>query len=110
MASRIQDGENITVVAPYALASGDGCLVGSLFGVANTAAASGATVTVALEGVFPITTLSTDTATVGAKAYWDNTAKKITTTLTANTLVGAFTYVKISGETSALVYLDGAIR
>lgn len=110
MAKRSQEGDTLTVVAPYALTSGDGCLVGSLFGVANTTVASGANVEITLEGVFPITALSTDTATVGAKAYWDNTAKKITTTLTANSLVGVFAYVKIAAETVSLVYLDGAIR
>ena len=110
MAKRIQEGEILTVTAPYALASGDGCLVGSLFGIANFAAASGAPVEITTEGVFPIPALSTDTATVGTKAYWDNTNKRITTTLTSNVLVGAFTYVKASGETVAAVYLDGAIR
>ena len=110
MAKRSQEGDTLTVVAPYALTSGDGCLVGSLFGVANTTVASGATVEITLEGVFPITALSTDTATVGTKAYWDNAAKKITAVLTANTLVGVFAYAKAAGETQSLVYLDGAIR
>lgn len=110
MANRIQEGDNLTFTAPYAVASGDGFLVGSIFAVAHTAAASGATVTGAVEGVFPITTLSTDTATVGTKAYWDNTNKRITTTLISNTLVGVFMNAKASGETVSLVYIDGCIR
>lgn len=110
MAKGLQNGENITVTAPYAVTGGDGCLVGVLFGVANTTAAISTAVELCRLGVFPITAVSADTAVVGAKAYWDNTAKKITTTLTANTLVGCFTYVKLNGDLSAAVLLDGAIR
>ena len=110
MAKRLQEGENLTVVAPYALTSGDGCLVGSLFGIANNTVASGANVEITLEGVFPITAVSADTATVGTKAYWDNAAKKATVTSAGGVLIGAFTYTKIAGDLQAFVYLDGAIR
>ena len=110
MAKGIQNGENITVTAPYAVTSGDGCLVGSLFGVANTTAAISTPVELCRLGVFPIPAVAADTAVVGAKAYWDNTAKKITTTLSANTLVGVFTFTKLNGDLSAAVLLDGAVR
>ena len=85
-------------------------LVGSLFCVATSTAASGATVEAQTEGVFTLTALSTDTATLGAKAYWDNTNKRITTTATSNTLVGCFAAAKASGETTGSVYVDGVIR
>lgn len=110
MKNFVQDGETITVVAPYALASGDGCLVGSLFGVATAAAANGATVEISTEGVFDLTTLGTDTPAQGAKAYWDNTAKRLTTTATSNVLVGVFTEPKSAGVTVGRAYLDGCIR
>jgi len=107
----IQDGDRITVTAPYALASGAGCLVGSLFGVSCAAYANGATnAELATEGVFDITALSTDTGTAGAKMYWDNTNKRLTTTSAGNTLVGCLTAAKANGETTARVYIDGTIR
>jgi predicted RecA/RadA family phage recombinase len=110
MKNFVQAGDIITVTAPYALAAGDGALVGSIFGVAQNAAAISTDVELAVEGVFDITALSTDTATQGTKVYWDNTNKRITTTLTANTLVGAVTVAKASGATTARVRLDGCIR
>lgn len=110
MKNFVQSGETLTVVAPYALASGDGCLVGSLFGVATSAAASSASVEIKTEGVFDLTTLGTDTPSQGTKAYWDNTNKRVTTTLTSNTLIGVFAEAKASGVTVGRVYVDGCIR
>lgn len=107
MKNYVQDGETITLVAPAALASGDGVLVGSFFGVAANAAASGANVEVKLNGVYQITALSTDTGAVGAKVYWDNTNKRITTTASGNSLVGALTAAKANGDTTATVRLNG---
>ena len=108
MNNYVQKGENITVAAPYDVASGKGALVGSLFGIAVADAASGDDVVLATTGVYEITALSTDTATVGAPAYWDNTNKRITTTATNNTKVGVFVSAKASGATTAQVRLNGA--
>lgn len=106
MKNFVQEGDVITVAAPYALASGDGALVGSLFGVATNAAASGATVEIVLEGVVTLKALGTDTGSVGAKMYWDNTAKQLTATATANSLVGALTVAKTAGQTTATIRLN----
>lgn len=110
MKNRTQDGETLTLAAPYDVASGAGMLVGSLFAVATSAALSGATVEACTEGVFVLTALSTDTASVGAKLYWDNTNKRLTTTSASNTLVGVATVAKTNGQTTATVYVDGCIR
>jgi len=110
MKNYAQSGDTVTVTAPRALASGEGCLVGSLFGVAASAAANGADVELKREGIFNITTLSTDTGSVGTKMYWDNTNFRLTTTLTANTLVGVLAAAKTSGQTTSTVLLDGAVR
>jgi predicted RecA/RadA family phage recombinase len=110
MKNYVQDGKVIEVAAPYALTSGQGALVGSLFGVAAGDAANGATVQLKTKGVFDITALTTDTGTVGTKMYWDNTNKRLTTTSTSNTLVGCLTAAKAGTDTTARVYLDGAIR
>lgn len=110
MKNYVQEGCVVTLTAPYDVAAGAGLLVGSIFGIAASAALSGAVVEVSRDGVFDVTALSTDTATVGAKLYWDNTNKRLTTTASGNTLVGAATAAKASGDTTARVLLDGVIR
>lgn len=110
MLNRTQDGDVLTVTAPYAVSSGGGMLVGSLFCVATSAAASGATVEAHTEGVFTLSAVTADTGSVGAKIYWDNTAKKVTTTATSNTLIGCLASAKVNTDTTASVYVDGVIR
>lgn len=108
MKNFLQDGDVLDVAAPYAVASGDGALVGSVFGVACDAAANGASLMLKTQGVFRLTALGTDTASVGAAAYWDNTNKRITTTSSGNTKVGVFTAAKANGDTTADVRLNAA--
>jgi predicted RecA/RadA family phage recombinase len=110
MKNFIQNGDVVTVPAPYAVTSGQGVLVGALFGVAAFTAAQGAPVEIKREGVFEITAVTADTGTAGAKIYWDNTARKLTTTATNNTLVGALAADKAGTATTATVLLDGVIR
>jgi predicted RecA/RadA family phage recombinase len=88
MKNYVQPGNTITLTAPYAVASGDGLLVGSIFGVASGDAANGESVEAALVGIFDITKVGSQAWTVGAKVYWDNTNKRTTTVSTDNTLVG----------------------
>lgn len=105
MKNYVQDGDTITLPAPYAVTSGQGALIGALFGVANNTAASGDDCEFDVEGVFDITALSTDTATVGAKLYWDNTNKRLTTTASGNTLVGVAVAAKAASATTARIRL-----
>lgn len=107
MRNFVQNGDILTVTAPRALTSGEGFLVGQLFMLATSAAASGATVEGITDGTFEITALSTDTATVGARAYWDNTNFRVTTTVGSNSLIGVFTVAKTNGQTTATVRLNG---
>lgn len=110
MRNFIQPGDVITVPAPYAVSSGQGVLVGALFGIATCDAASGADVEIKRQGVFDIAALSTDTGAIGVKVYWDNTNRRITATAGSNTLVGALTGAKTNGVAVARVLLDGAVR
>lgn len=100
----VQPGDTVTVTAPYVLTSGAGCLVGSLFGVALSAAANAATVEIMTTGVFDITKAS-GAVTQGAKMYWDNTNKVVTTTSTSNTLIGVATQAQASGDATCRVRL-----
>lgn len=109
MKNQVQDGDVITVTAPYAVTSGQGCQVGAaLFGIASGDAASGATLELQLEGVYDVTALSTDTAAVGDLLYWDNTNKRLTTTATSNLKVGVAVAAKASGATTARILLNEA--
>jgi len=101
MKNFVQKGEAITVAAPAAVSSGDGILVGDLFGVANGSAAIGADVTISTVGVYDLPKTSTDAMTVGAAVYWDDTQGEVTVTATDNTLIGHA--VKAAGNPSATV-------
>lgn len=79
-----------------ALASGAGVLVGTRLGIANDAIAISAVGVVYVEGVFSVNKLSTDVVTQGAKLYWDNTNKRLTTTSAGNTECG-WAYAAASG-------------
>ena len=109
MRNFVQPGDTVTVTAPYALSAGDGCLVGTLFGVAGGTYSNGATnAELVTEGVFDITALSTDTPAQGAALYWDNSNKRLTTTSSGNTKVGVAVVAKADGATTARIRLNGS--
>lgn len=112
MKNYIQEGENMTLTAPYARLSGEGALVGALFGVAVADVDNGAEGAFVTEGVF---TLAKDTAassggSQGAKAYWIASSKKVTAAAgsnPANTLIGVFAATCADGDATANVRLNG---
>lgn len=108
MKNFVQEGCYVEVALPYARLGGEGVLVGSLFGVAVVDGASGESINIHTEGVYDLTAAtgaSTD-AVVGAKAYWDNTAKKITPVSTSNSYVGVFMAAKATTDAVARVRLN----
>jgi predicted RecA/RadA family phage recombinase len=109
MKNAYSDGRFVEVTAPYALVSGAGCLVGSLFGIATKDAANGAPAVIDTKGGYTITALTADTGSIGTKVYWDNTNKRITTTSSGNTLVGCLIVAKINTDTTAVVRLNGIV-
>jgi predicted RecA/RadA family phage recombinase len=112
MKNYVQPGNIITLTAPYAVTSGDGLLVGSIFGVAAGTASLGDPVETALEGVYDLKKVASQAWAVGDKIYWDNTAKNTTKTLTSNTLIGVATDVVAGGATDLIgrVRLNGAFQ
>lgn len=109
MKNFVNKGDTITLAAPYARSSGQGALVGSLFGVAVGDVANGVDGEFVTRGVFDLTAAAATTATVGAKAYWDNTNKEVTATSTSNTLIGTFLVAKVADVTTARVRLNGTV-
>lgn len=107
MKNYVQPGDTVTVTAPAAIASGDGVLVGKLFGVAVIAAASGADVEIKTTGIFDIAKNSAEAWTQGTDIYWDNTAKVMTTTATSNTLVAKAVLAAANPSGTGRVRLNG---
>lgn len=110
MKNYVQPGNIITLTAPYAVASGDGLLVGAIFGVASGTVALGEAVETAVEGVYDLKKVASQAWAAGDKIYWDNTAKNTTKTLTSNTLIGVATEAVAGGATDLIgrVRLNGA--
>ena len=110
MKTYVQPGNTITLTAPYAVASGDGLLVGSIFGVAAGTAALGETVEAALVGVYELKKLGSQAWAVGDRIYWDNTNKETTKTATGNTAVGVATEAVAGGAGDVIgrVRLNGS--
>ena len=110
MKNYVQPGNTITLTAPYAVTSGDGLLVGSIFGVAAGTAALGEAVETALVGVYELKKVASQAWAAGDKVYWDNTAKEATKTTTSNTLIGAAVAAVAggAGDTIGRVRLNAA--
>jgi predicted RecA/RadA family phage recombinase len=108
MKNQILPGNTVDVAAPYAVSSGGGCLVGSLFGIAAYDAANAANVTLHLEGTYDMAKLSAQAWTVGALIYWDDTNKWTTTVSTSNKLIGVAVKVAANPSSTGRVRLNNA--
>lgn len=111
MRNHIQPGNALDFVAPSGgVISGKPLVIGSLFVVPSTTAAEGEAFSGDMVGVFEFDAAvhaTTQAAAVGDKYYWDNTAKLVTVTATANTLIGVAAAVKVSTVAKAAVRLNG---
>lgn len=110
MNNMLQDGDRMTVAAPYALTSGQGALVGAMFGVALHTAANGAPVELKMSGVVRLPAVGANTFAQGALVYWDNAARNCTSTASGNRIIGNAAVAKGSGPTTVDVRLDGVAR
>lgn len=110
MKNFLHAGRTCTFVAPYAVASGAGLVVGSLFGVANTDAAQGAEVEGDVEGVFafPKPTGANTDVVPGTKIYFDTVLRTYSKTSGGNgVLIGATTRAASTNDTEYRVRLNG---
>jgi predicted RecA/RadA family phage recombinase len=78
MKNYVQNGRAITVSAPSAVNTGDGVLVGGLFGIASGDADAGQKLTLATTGVFEVPKATTDEIAVGDVVNWDSAAGEAT--------------------------------
>jgi len=106
MRNFVHPGKVVSVIAPYVLATGAGCLVGSIFGVAESPAAVGASVNLRRVGVVTLPKAA-GAVTQGQALYWDNTNFVVTTTATGNKLIGAAENAQAAGDATVAVILSG---
>lgn len=111
MTNFVQGGDEITATAPYDRNSGEGALIGSMFGVAGMDVASGASGEWATEGVFDLAReTGVGTAwTEGARIYWDDANRRVTKTSTNNVLIGVGVAPLLAdGDATGRVRLNGS--
>lgn len=110
MKNFVQEGNTLTLPAPYNVAAGEGAQVGSIFGVAQNTALSGADCEFARNGVFTLKKTSAQAWTQGVKLYWDNAAREVTSVVSTNLLIGAAAAAAVNPSATGLVLVDGAVR
>ena len=106
MINFVKSGDNLTLAAPYDVLSGGGFKVGNVFGVAANDTLSGADVQCEVEGVYDLAKDASVFAQ-GDLAYWDDVAKKVTSTVASNLLIGAVEIAAATGVTTVRVNLFG---
>lgn len=106
----VQTGEALTFIAPYAVTSGAGMLVGVMFAVALADAAINTPVEGRRLGVWDLAK-TTGQAWVAdtTKLYWDNTARKVTTTSAGNVFIGVARQSQAAGDVIGRVLLTGQV-
>lgn len=106
MNNYIKSGMCIPVTAPRDVTSGEGLLVGSIFGIVTRTVSSGATVELCTCGVYAIAKTSTEVWAAGDFIYWDDTNK-----IATNAPLGRFIGVAIAAATNPTatgqVLIDG---
>lgn len=88
-------------------ASGDGILIGSLFGITGKVAAEGESVEIGTTGVYELPKDSLAVIALGDRVSWDNTAKQIKLPAVGPYPVGIAAEAAGSGTTTVKVRLDG---
>ncbi len=106
MKNFVQPGDTIGLVAPYQRFSGEGALVGAVFGVATADVASGAAGQFSIDGIFELAKTSAQAWTQGQKIYWDNVNKRCDNTV-VGPLIGFATDVAANPSSVGRVKLDG---
>ena len=110
MKNSIQDGDVLALAAPYAVSSGGGALIGSIFGVAVTTLANAEVGNFQLKGVHDLakSTAASSGGSQGAKAYFITSTKLVTAASSGNTLIGVFTATCADADATCNVRLNGS--
>ena len=109
----IQQGDRLTLLNPDTspsidIASGEGFLAGSIFGIAITDVAAGEEGAFETKGVWELPKTSAQAWTVGQKIYWNNTLRVVTSTSGGNTLIGVAVEIAANPSSVGKVRLNGS--
>lgn len=107
MKNFIQKGLVLPLLAPYAVDSGGGAQVGSIFGVATTTVGNGEEGQFQVEGVFELPKTEAQAWTQCQKVYWDNNNKRCDSDGTVGMLIGVATAAAANPTTVGTVRLNG---
>lgn len=109
MQNFLQMGEVLKLTAPYTRTSGQGALVGGIFGVAKADVTSGDDGEFVVEGVCRLTKVGSQAWAIGDRIYWDDSNKHCSNVGTVGQFIGnAYETVGSgSGETLGAVRLCG---
>lgn len=108
-ANYIQEGDVLTLTAPYTVTSGQGVQVGSQFAVALKDTTNATDGEFATSGVWDLAKTSAQAWTVGQKIYWDNNNKRCDTDSTVGILIGVATKVAANPSSTGYVKLNEAV-
>ncbi|MBY0329924.1 MAG: DUF2190 family protein [Acetobacteraceae bacterium] len=108
MRNFVQPGDSLAVAVPYAagVTAGQGVLVGALFGVAAADGAQNAVIEAATQGVFDLAKEPSLAITAGARVFWDNANRRVTTAAAGNFSIGIATQAALAVDTTVRVWLN----
>lgn len=108
MKNFIQNGTMISITAPAGgVTSGQGVIVGNIFGIAAKTAAEGESVEIATTGVYELPKAPSAVIAFGARVSWDDTGKQIVLPDTDMYPIGTAVLAAGNGVTTLRVRLDG---
>ena len=81
-------GNRVTLTAAAVTTSGQAVLIGSLFGIAESAAVIGDPLVLMLNGIYDLPKTASQAWTVGQLIYWDAATSRVTNVVATNKLVG----------------------
>lgn len=103
-----QPGSVLDLAAPYDRTTGQGALIGSIFGVALSTVLSGVTGQFKTDGVWTLTKTSAQAWTLGDKIYWDASNKRCDNDPTVGMLIGTAIAAADNPSSTGDVRLNGA--
>jgi predicted RecA/RadA family phage recombinase len=108
MQNYVQPGHTITLAAPYDRLSGEGAMVGAIFGVAAGDVLNTVEGEFTLVGVFDLAKDTADAFSVGDRVYWDDTQKNCVNSTTEGDLeIGVAIAAAAEAATTVRVRLHG---
>ena len=109
MQNYLGDGDVLLLPsAPAPLVTGQGLLIGSMFGVVLASVAQGQPFVLWLKGIYQLPKNPSEVWTIGVGLYWDNTNTFLTVTSEGNTRVGVATAATVNPSSVGNVRLNGS--